>query len=148
MIRGSIIRCCIVMSFALSAGGCSWIFLNGPPVGHEERDFFYCTESKTAPVIDAIIGGYTLLKASTIYGYALIDPQVNRFIWAGLFGASAYTGFGRVKRCQSAQLEAARRRAGEDADAAAFASPQPTSGPAPWPTALAPPLRRPSGAGR
>ena len=135
----NIIRCSVVALFSLSAGGCSLVFVNGPPIGHEERDFFLCTDDKTAPALDVIVAGLFLLNALNVR----TERAAGGLFYTGIFGTSAYTGLKRVKQCQSAQLEAARRRAGEDANAAALASPD--TDPAPWPAPLAPPLRRPNG---
>ena len=112
--------------------------------------FFSCTEGKAAPALDVIGVGIFLLGA-TINEDASNQTQAERgeqrlfsIFTAGIFGLSAKSGFGLVKQCQSAQLEAARRRAGENANAPALASPD--TDPAPWPAPLAPPLRRPNGA--
>ena len=132
--------------FSLSAGGCSWVFVNGPPTGHQQRDFFSCTEGKTAPVLDVIVAAISaavILTAEDDADFTKEEYQRSGLLWGAISGASAYTGFNRVKACQSAQLEAALRRATEDA---ASASPTLAADPAPWPAPLAPPLRRPNGA--
>ena len=76
------------------------------------------------------------------------EDRLTGAIFSVVYGVSALSGFERVKLCKSAQREAARRTAGEDANAATSASPTLAPDPASWPAPLAPPLRRPNGATR
>ncbi len=151
MIVQYVIRIFVVAFLSLSVGGCSWIFVNGPPPGHEERDFFTCTENRAVPIIDAVFSGLSLLSvlaAEETVDLTQGEQQLYGSIWTVVLGASAYSGFGRVRRCTSAQLDAARRnRATEEAEAAALGARDLAAEPGPWPTPVAPPLRRQKRAG-
>ena len=40
-----------------ATGACGFIFSHGPPVGHEQMEYFTCTESNAGPIVDVIWGG-------------------------------------------------------------------------------------------
>ena len=135
---GSAMGYAAVGCFSLSAGSCSFLFVNGPPTGHEEMVYFPCTENRAAPVLDVIGVGSSVLGAAT----AEADPPNELFAWdrgtyvvanlafAALLGASAWTGFRRVDACRGARLELGRRTE----DAAASARSMEASDTLHWPT--------------
>lgn len=87
------------MCLSLSAGGCSFALVDGPPIGHEQLEYVLCTETTTFPVLDVIGVAGSLLDADRAEAWAL----------AVVFGASAWTGFRRVNACRAARLESALR---------------------------------------
>ncbi|HUL02654.1 MAG TPA: Ig-like domain-containing protein [Gemmatimonadales bacterium] len=114
--------------FVLALEGCSLLFTKGPPVGHEQMQYFTCSESNTAPVIDLVIGGLDLIGGFAIasdpeaYGYA--EDQGGSAIALGVvqaafLGVSAGIGFDRVKKCQAAKAAWAARQAHPAPSAAA-----------------------------
>lgn len=95
-------------------GGCSFMFVNGPPTGHQELASFTCTESKGLPKADLGLAG---LLGLTTLGIAGGDPTEDTAvgvvvfgIWAVLHGSSAYTGFKLVNECRDAKLALALRQ--------------------------------------
>ena len=107
--------------FALATSGCGFIFSKGPPPGHEQMDYFTCTESNTAPILDIVWGGLNLLGALTIasdpdayeeaYGVDASSGIVIGLVWTGVSTAAAATGFSRSKKCREAKQQLAQRQA-------------------------------------
>ena len=112
----------LVLPLALAGlGGCSLVFIDGPPSAHAAMQQFSCDESKVWPAID---GG---LAALSVVGIILAETQVDttRFLFGGydtnttyrseqvvsnavglaLFGTSAFIGNRRVNRCRNAYAE-------------------------------------------
>ncbi len=54
---GPIMRGSLIAWLTFSAGGCSFVFVSGPPLGHEELEYFTCTESNSVPVLDVLWAG-------------------------------------------------------------------------------------------
>ena len=104
--RRSNTRYTLIACLSLSAGGCSFPFVKGPPIGHEQLEYFRCTESRTFPILDVIGVAVSLLDAATVED----DPNIH-LAFAVSFGASAWTGYRRVNECRAARLESARRSA-------------------------------------
>ncbi len=101
--------------------GCGFIFSKAPPVGHEQMDYFTCTESNTGPVLDIVWGSLNLLGVLTIaadpdayeemYGVDATSGIVVGLTWTGVSAAAAATGFKRSKQCRAAKLDLAQRQA-------------------------------------
>lgn len=66
------------MVMALSLSGCSFVFVRPPPPDNEPRERG-CTESRAAPVLDAIFAA--LQGANLVYAVASSDAE-----WANTFG--------------------------------------------------------------
>ena len=108
--------------FALATStGCGFIFSKGPPPGHEQMDYFTCTETNTGPILDIVWGGLNLLGALSIasdpdtyeetYGVDASTGIVIGLAWTGVSTVSAATGFSRSKKCRDAKLQLAQRQA-------------------------------------
>ena len=87
---------------ALATSGCGLIFSKGPPAGHEQMDYFTCTESDVGPILDVVWGSLNLLGALSIasnpeayeetYGVSSSSGIAIGIAWAGISTASAVTG--------------------------------------------------------
>jgi hypothetical protein len=117
-------RLVLIGCLTVLASGCSFVFVHGPPSGHQDLQDFSCTEGKTLPAIDAIwagIGGITMVGGLTsdpnsgsgdaFKSIAITAGGASLAVW----GFSALMGFDRVDRCRTARSELARRSQ-EDAE--------------------------------
>jgi hypothetical protein len=111
---------------ATSLTGCGFIFSHAPPVGHEQMNYFNCTEGNTAPVLDLVWGGLNVLGALT----AASDPDAYEnsgqimavgFGWGVVSGLGAMSGFRKSSQCRTAKRLLADRLARPRSDA--FRSP-------------------------
>lgn len=150
---------------AAGAGGCSWIFVEGPPPDHAELDYFTCTTSKAAPRLDVIGAGLsalwgTLFLATPADDSFFSDSDHKLIAWsylgqAAIQGAAARSGFGEVNACHEAirmrgERNRARQAVPEDARVDDAEWPE-TSGPGPvggpwtpsWTQPLLFPVKRP-----
>ena len=104
-------------SFVLAtSGACGFLFSKAPPEGHEQLEYFTCTESDAGPIIDIIWGGLNVLGALTVASdpNAYQDPNTTIAIglaWGGVSTAAAVTGFNRSKKCRAAKALLAQRQA-------------------------------------
>lgn len=110
--RGAV-RATVLMACAAITSGCSFFLAKGPPPDHAERPYFYCTDTRTVPVIDLMgVGFYGLIgvvgatnnDAGAVVGLAL----------GGLHTVGAFVGFQAVDRCREARVEQAARSAERD----------------------------------
>jgi hypothetical protein len=107
---------------ALCLGGCSFVFVNGPPPNPAREPSFDCTETIAVPVIDTVpavfFDAFTALVlislASTYNSPGSHDGAVIAgfaAIPAGLLGIaytiSAARGYGDVDACREAKTAAA-----------------------------------------
>lgn len=51
------------LCLALTASGCSFAFVDGPPENHRQMPMFECTTSRVVPVLDVI---WTVLQAGNL----------------------------------------------------------------------------------
>lgn len=109
----------VIVALLPFLGGCSLIFVEGPPENHAELEYFPCTEGRTLPWLDVIGAGLNAVDA----GVALADDAASErdvrnariasgIAGAAILGVSASVGFNRVAECRAAKLEAARRASG------------------------------------
>ena len=115
------VRFFLLAVVALGSGGCSWIFVDGPPEDHAELDFFTCTTSRTAPRLDLVWGGLNLLgvivaTAETSEEFEADSDGLSRegfivssAIWTVVAGLSARSGFQRVDACEEAIRQRGQR---------------------------------------
>ena len=95
-----------------AVSGCGFLFSHGPPPGHESLSTIHCTESKTGSRLDILWG------AASVVGAALGASQGDRValrltiggVWAGVYGASAASGFRKANRCAEARRQLEERR--------------------------------------
>jgi hypothetical protein len=102
----------VVAALTTGAGGCSFIFSEGAPAGHERMAYFDCGEGVTPPILDTVATGYFgLLTAST----ATATPRASNAdtveaVQAGialLAAASAVYGYTSMADCRAAKHERA-----------------------------------------
>lgn len=103
-----------VLVFGLS--GCGFVFVNGPPAGHENMNYFSCTESNAGPILDGVWGGLNLAGALT----AASDPDAyvdsgqiiaGGLLWTGVSTAAAIVGSNKTSDCREAKQALAERQA-------------------------------------
>src|SRR4051812_28603088 len=144
-----LVTLCVALS--VSGGGCSFIFVDGPPTQHKKMPYFDCTSSNVLPVVDSVIGG--------VYGIAAVSELASRDQYstssstsenlsmlgaAALFAASGIYGFGKTSSCREAKDELLQRASQQQdayrASGFAPASPPPGYGaPAPYDPWMGPP---------
>ncbi len=122
---------------------CSFLFVHGPPAGHERMQYFDCSTSNVLPVLDAVYAGLVAVEAVAAatgsHGFpATSSGSTTAWVAAGeaaLVGASAVYGFSTTSDCRQAQEAMLKRSQNRPLGG-------PTFGPAPAPT-FAPPGARP-----
>jgi hypothetical protein len=113
--------------------GCSWLFVEAPPVGHERLRYFDCTESRLAPIVDttgAVVYGIqgALFLATGLpgahgetdgFGADNVALFAASAAVATAFGLSAGHGFGATSDCEAAKTAWLQRAVHEPAPPAA-----------------------------
>lgn len=104
-----------VALLALSADGCSWLLVHGPPLGHERMDYFSCTEEATMPTLDLVMAGLSVAGAVVIgtgsnSGWEYQPYSRDAYLAVGLaegaaFGLAAGSGFHKVGACREAKRQ-------------------------------------------
>lgn len=100
--------------------GCSWLFVEAPPVQHEQLRYFDCTESRAAPIIDTTVAALYGLTSAALLVQALEgeDGGSSRYDTIGIvapvavaavFGFSAADGFSTTAECEDAKSKWTRR---------------------------------------
>ena len=101
---------------------CSWVLVEGPPLGYERFNYVPCTTQKVLPTTDAAVSAVTTWLGLAI----LFEDDFSRafnnnftfnrtsgavtFLTSGvLAGVSAGIGYSRATACRAAQLEIAAR---------------------------------------
>jgi hypothetical protein len=100
---------------ALSLSGCGFIFSHGPPAGHENLQYFSCTESNTGPILDIVWAGLNVIGALTVAGdpssYDHPDETVAvGLAWGVVSSSAAAVGFNKSKKCRAAKQQLAARQ--------------------------------------
>jgi len=93
--------------------GCSYLFVTAPPDNHERLNYFDCTQGNGLPVIDTVLGGiYALASVGELSGRGASQSTSQTFesvgaplVLAGLFAASAVSGFGKTSDCRMARTK-------------------------------------------
>jgi uncharacterized protein YjdB len=109
--------------------GCGFLFTKGPPAGHEQMNYFTCTESNTGPILDVIYAGVNAAWAvaaiaeSDASGNAYWDDYREAAIVGGIsgtviWGAAAVVGVDKSNKCRAAKRALAERLAGQQATSA------------------------------
>lgn len=120
---------------SVACGGCSFLFVNGPPPDHKTSSFFGCTSSNTIPIVDLAFAAGSVLEAveggtatqTQDYGTTTgsrTGEAITFGVTAAVLAASAAYGFNKTSQCRDALADLVRR------------TPPPTP-------ALAPPLAPP-----
>lgn len=105
---------------SVTAGGCSFLFVNGPPPDHKTSNFFGCTSSNTIPFVDIAFAAGSVLEA--VEGGAGAQSQnyntttasrtgeaVTFGVTAAVLAASAAYGFSKTSQCREALADLVRR---------------------------------------
>jgi len=53
----------LAVMLVATTGGCGLLIVKGPPVGHEQMDYFTCTEGDAGPILDLVWGGLNIAGA-------------------------------------------------------------------------------------
>ena len=128
---------------AVSSGGCSYLMVQGPPVGHDKMILVECNDSNALPIADAVLAGLGGLGAVAVLANSDGYPRgtiVVDLAWVGLFGSSAYYGFKRTGACSEAKDALRERKAAKPAPKTP--SQVEPAGSAPVPEGLPPPPPR------
>ncbi len=119
-----ILALALTLAALTSVSGCSWLFVEGPPAGHERLRYFECTTSRAAPIGDtalATVYGLTTLAVLTMGGIAVDgdgsdhdDGDLAMMLIPGAaatvaFGISAAHGFNTTEECDDAKARWAKR---------------------------------------
>jgi hypothetical protein len=105
----------ILTALAISASGCSLLFVNGPPQNHRTSSFFGCTSSNTIPIVDTAFAVGAVLGAASVGsdGYSTSGTRTTGAITYGaaaaLLAGSAVYGFSKTSACREAQAELVAR---------------------------------------
>lgn len=109
----------VLLSGLFLAGGCSFLFVSGPPPKSAHANYLTCTTGPWWPLVDVALTGLETVR--TIY--ALNQPasayQNNPYLTRGsdigfglgltaLFALSAIIGFDRVGQCDAAHVQLKR----------------------------------------
>jgi hypothetical protein len=100
----------------LASSGCSLIFAHGPPKNHEAMEYFDCTQSKAAPVLDVVFGSLSLLTAvgTLIDSSNVQNPKetiAGGFAMTPILAFSAMNGFKKTSHCRAAKMILVERQA-------------------------------------
>ena len=101
----------------LATGGCSLVFVNGPPLGHQRMEDFSCTESRVWPIVDIGLGATAAATTrvqteSPVTGeWEVVVGQTIAFAAAvtAVYALSSFVGFKRVSTCRAAKQNIAQR---------------------------------------
>ena len=101
------------MVLAHAFSGCSYLFVTAPPENHERLNYFDCTQGNGLPVVDTVLGGiYALATVGELSGRGASQSTSQTFetvgaplVLAGLFAASAVSGFGKTSDCRMARTK-------------------------------------------
>lgn len=103
----------ISVALAAASGGCSWVFVDGPPAAHKQLPYFECTSSNAWPVVDTVFGVATALEAATLLASTRSSgANTAAAVAAGeavIFGASAVSGYQKTSSCREAKAELLQR---------------------------------------
>jgi hypothetical protein len=96
---------CIIV---LTAGGCSYVFVDGPPKNHAQLPYFECSSSKAWPVVDAVMAASLGLAATAAFadGGSSSNDTSEGFVAAAeaaAFAISALSGYQKVAECREAK---------------------------------------------
>ena len=110
---GSRLMTISLLALLPTATGCGFVFSHAPPEGHEQLDYFTCTENNAGPIIDVVWASLNVLGALVAAG----DPDAYAegtvaigLSWGILSAAAAGVGFNKSKKCKAAKRALAARQ--------------------------------------
>jgi hypothetical protein len=133
----------MLAAMGLAAGGCSLIFLDGPPPRHETLQSFDCTSSRVAPVLDAALAGLlatATISAATDDSAGSAAGAVMAASLAGAAMAASAHGFVQTEHCAAAKGALQARAVAPAFARGPFVTPAPGRGVDPWLAAGPPPF--------
>ncbi len=103
-------------SLPVTTGACGFILTHAPPEGHEQMDYFTCTESDAGPIIDFVWAGLNvagaIVYASDPDAYENSSAGIAVGLGWGAFSTSAgIVGLNKTKKCRAAKRQLAERQA-------------------------------------
>ena len=106
---------CIALVPAVT-GACGFVFVHGPPAGHEQLDYIPCTEGNAGPIADIAWAGLNALGIYTIASdageYESSDAAIGLGLaWTALSTSAAVVGFGKTNKCREARRQLGARNA-------------------------------------
>lgn len=116
MVHRALVRPLVLLSSIVILGnGCGFVFTSGPPQGHEQMDYFTCTESNVGPALDGVWAGLNLAGAIIIASDqdAYIDPGpaiAGGILWGVFSTAAMIVGTNKTKKCREAKRLLAQRQ--------------------------------------
>ena len=104
-----IARLALLGLLPMATSACGFVFTHAPPEGHEQMDYFGCTEGNVGPILDAVVAGLSVV--GIVYAAAGEgDTEVStgaaiasNVVGVGLWGSAALVGFNKTKRCKEAK---------------------------------------------
>ena len=113
-------RLLLCLPLLTAASGCGFLFVHGPPTGHEQLEYIPCTESDAGPILDIVWGGLNVLGALVIASspeeYENPDlATASGLGWGVVSAFSAASGFKKVSACKNARQAWAQRQAARGA---------------------------------
>ena len=110
------VRLLLCLPLLTAASGCGFLFVHGPPTGHEQLEYIPCTESDAGPILDLVWGGLNVLGALIIASspdeYENPDAATaSGLVWGVVSAFSAASGFKKVSACKNARQALAQRQA-------------------------------------
>jgi hypothetical protein len=98
-----------LLTLALATGGCSFVFVDGPPAAHKKLPYFECTSGRGWPSVDLALGAiYGIAGAAAIAdgdGYNSSESAITAVAAGALFAASAVYGYSKTETCREAKAE-------------------------------------------
>jgi hypothetical protein len=114
------VRVCLIGVLLAGTQACGFLFSHAPPEGHEQMDYFSCTENNTGPIIDVVWGSLNVIGALVVasdpdyYESEGYDPGTAVAVglaWGAVSGTAAVVGFNKSKKCRAAKQALAERQA-------------------------------------
>jgi hypothetical protein len=107
-----------VLALAAAQAGCSWIMVEQRPSDYERRPNFSCTDSYGAPAIDTLASALFLALSLNAATEKVPQDQIDEqgrialvtLAAAGVYVASAASGYTHVSQCNTAKAQAALLR--------------------------------------
>ncbi len=104
----------LIACLSMPLASCGLIFSHAPPVGHEQMNYFTCTEGNTAPVLDLVWGGLNVLGALAAASDQAAYENPGQIMavgvgWGVVSGLGAVSGFRKSAECRAAKRLLAER---------------------------------------
>jgi hypothetical protein len=138
----ALLRALAALSLIGGAGGCSFLFSQGPPPGHESLPYFDCTSTRLFPVLDLALAGVfssATISAATDSSEGSANAAVVSAVVAGTAFVSAARGLVVAEHCIEAKRALEVRALSAPTSSLRGFAAAPGPGPDPWLAAGPPP---------